>query len=301
MRSAMSVIVENILRLSMAKQNYIGEERVEKYIEKCRRKSSKPYKLSPLSVMKSKAEKRVVNGTDVYYISSKSSTKHYALYFHGGSFMEQPLPPHFWFVDRIARKTDTTVVFPIYPKAPEHDYRETYELAVKLYKELLEKTDSSNILIMGDSSGGGFAISFAMYLRESGLPQPGKVITFSPWLDMTMENEDITEKDKKHDPQLGLDGLRGMGARWANGTDRHNYMLSPMFGDPGGLCELVIFVGTGELFIRDARKFKALAEKSGAALKYFEYPKMNHVFVVFPIPEAAKAQAQVFEIINSMK
>ena len=61
---------------------------------------------------------------------------------------------------------------------------------------------------------------------------------------------------------------------------------------------MTVYYGTHENLLPDARIFKAKCEKAGAALDYREYENMNHVFVVYPIPEAAKAQKEIIEILK---
>ncbi|MFB0919743.1 MAG: alpha/beta hydrolase [Oscillospiraceae bacterium] len=220
------------------------------------------------------------------------------LYLHGGGYIEQPVAEHWKFLDKAAAATGASITVPIYPKSPDYQYEDTFERLLSMYKSLLSYTDAKNTIFMGDSAGGGLALALAQYLLEKDLPQPGKLILLSPWLDITMENPDIPSLDSK-DPSLGIYGLIQMGKAWAGGTDPHNYMLSPVYGSVLGLGEITVFVGGHEVLLPDIRKFKALTEKQNVKINYFEYPKMNHVFPLFPIPEAKKAQRQIFNIIKS--
>lgn len=44
----------------------------------------------------------------------------------------------------------------------------------------------NQIVFMGDSAGGGLALSLSLLLRDHGsLPQPLSLVTWSPWLDLT--------------------------------------------------------------------------------------------------------------------
>lgn len=299
MKSLISSVVQIGIKLSGARRNYVGADNVKKHIEKCRMINSKPYKIPPFSMIRSSLEKRTIHNSDVYFLNNKDNTERFVIYIHSGSFSEQPLQPHWWFADRVAGKTNSTVIFPIYPKAPTHTYKETYKLVTEIYTKLLEKVSSDKIIIIGDSSGGCFAVSFAEYLKENNYPLPAKVITFSPWLDMTMENPKISDEMKKNDLVLGIDGLLLMGEKWAGGDDRHNYMLSPVYGNVEGLCEITILVGTAEFFVEDARLFKDKLEKADVPYNYYEYEKMHHCFALYPIPEALKAQNQIFNIIKN--
>lgn len=299
MRSFMSVFAQCALKASGYKSKVNNPVRMERYTEKCRKINLKPYKISALARMKAPVERENVNGTTVYVVNKTPEAKRYILYLHGGAYMEMPVPPHWWFIDKLALETGRCVIVPIHPKAPDHTYSETYELLLQMYKQLLTEVPAQSVIFMGDSSGGGLALGFAQYLRQLGLPQPDKLILFSPWLDITMENADITPELNRRDPSLGVQGLIQMGKAWAGDTDAHDYRLSPIYGSLESLAEITLFVGTYEIFISDARKFRQLAQDSGVSISYYEYPKMNHCFVLYPTPEAKRAQKQVFNIINA--
>lgn len=103
------------------------------------------------------------------------------------------------------------------------------------------------------------------------------------------------------DPMLNLRLLIETGKIYSGDTDRSNYLLSPINGPLHGLGKITLFVGTHELFLADARRFRALAKREKVEINYFEYPKMNHVFPVLPIPEADLAMKQMIDIIKGRK
>ena len=80
------------------------------------------------------------------------------LYLHGGGYINQPSPFHWRFISKLVEETELEFIVPIYPKAPEYTYIEAYEETLKLYKEMLK--DGENIVIAGDSAGGGLTIGF---------------------------------------------------------------------------------------------------------------------------------------------
>jgi acetyl esterase/lipase len=41
---------------------------------------------------------------------------------------------------------------------------------------------AENIVIAGDSAGGGLSLALMMYLRDNGYPLPGAAILMSPWV-----------------------------------------------------------------------------------------------------------------------
>ena len=299
MRSFLSIYAEHYLRFTGYKKKVNDVNGMAAYLEERRLANKCPNEAPPSLKMKSPVEKDLIDGMEVFYINkgAKRNNK-LILYLHGGGYIEQPVPEHWKFLDKLAVATEACVTMPIYPKAPDYQYTDTFERLLSLYKSILSDTEPKNVIFMGDSAGGGLALALAQYLVEKELPQPGKMILLSPWLDITMENPDIPSLDSK-DPSLGIYGLIQMGKAWAGSADPHNYMLSPIYGSILGLGEITIFAGSHEVLLPDIRKLKALAEAQNVKINYFEYPKMDHVFPLYPIPEAKKAQKQIIDIIKS--
>lgn len=216
---------------------------------------------------------------------------------HGGGYIEQPLSWHWRFLYKLIQNLNGTICVPVYPKAPNHDYKEAFKKVLPIYKDLLTKVPPENIVLMGDSAGGGFALALAQFLLKNDISQPGNIILLSPWLDITLSHPDIATMARK-EPMLDAKLLIEVGKIYAGEAETSNYLLSPMNGPIQGLGKISLFVGTHELFLPDARKFKGLAEKEKVKINYFEYPQMNHVFPVFPIPEAKKSMQQMINIIK---
>ncbi|MBO4339455.1 MAG: alpha/beta hydrolase [Clostridia bacterium] len=294
MRSFMSAFSAFVIGLSGYKKKVASPVRREKYIEKLRAKNEKPYNAPPF-FYSTKPKKEIIDGVEVFVFNKGKDRK--IIYLHGGAFCEQPLLPHFVFCDSIAKKADYEIILPVYKKSPNYTFEKTFDFLEKFYRELLNTVESQNIVFMGDSSGGGLSLSFCEYLNEIGLPQPKRMILLSPWLDVSMD----TPFDKifdKVDPSLQRDFLRVAGKNWAGDTDVHDYRVSPIYGNLSSLAPITVYYGTYEAIITDARIFKEKCEKAGARLDYREYEKMNHVFPVYPIPEAKKAKKEIVDILK---
>jgi len=296
MSSFMSGFAAFAIRCSGRKRMYGIPEKREKYIEKLAVKNEKPFLLPPFPY-RTKPEKYTADGTEMLIFNKGKANK--IIYLHGGAFCEQPLLPHFMFCDRVAAETDSEILFPIYKKAPAHTYKETFALLEKLYRHLLKNgTSPQQIVLMGDSSGGGLALSFCQYLKEIQLPQPKRMVLLSPWLDVSMDTP-FTDEIDRVDPNLQYDFLKIAGKNWAGDTDVHDYRVSPMYGDVTGLAPMTVYYGTHENLISDARKFKEKCENLGVTPDWHEAEGMNHVFVIYPIPEANAAQKEIIELLNN--
>lgn len=293
MRSWQSFIVENLIKI------LVKQENPDVYLERKKIEDNSNYILPTKLQQKYKITKVDSYLLDTYLLKSpsKSDTRQ-ILYLPGGGYVEQPLMWHWRFLYNLSQKLNGTITVPIYPKAPNHQYDEVFEKVLPIYKDLLTKTSPENIVIMGDSAGGGLSLALSQMLLKEGLPQPGNIVLLSPWLDITLSHPEI-ESMKKNEPMLNLKLLIESGKTYAGDTDRSNYLLSPINGPLKGLGKITLFIGTHEFFLPDARKFKKLAEKEKIDINYFEYPKMNHVFPVLPIPEAKRAMQQIVDILKS--
>ncbi|MEK4042616.1 alpha/beta hydrolase [Paenibacillus sp. FSL H8-0048] len=292
MRSIRSFLVERLLFLNKKKIN------AREYMEQRRAINSLPYVLPVKLQSKYKIFQDHRFPVDTYVLKSASQADaKQILFIHGGGYIEQPLVWHWHFVHKLTQHLNSTVYVPVYPKAPNYQVMDAVQSVLSVYKHLLENGKPENIVIMGDSAGGGLSLAFAQYLSEAGLPQPGNIILLSPWLDITLSNPEIAMMLDK-EPMLDWETLVEAGKRYAGDLPGTHYLVSPIYGKLTNLGTLTLFIGTHEFFLPDARKFRELASRNSVNIHYYEYPKMNHVFPVFPIPEAKKALKQIIDIIQ---
>ncbi|HQG40739.1 MAG TPA: alpha/beta hydrolase fold domain-containing protein, partial [Spirochaetales bacterium] len=232
------------------------------------------------------------------------------LYFHGGAFLEGVTKRHWLLIEKLAQVWGGAMVFPDYPLAPEHGCRDIQKFALALYHDVLERYSASRVVLMGDSAGGGLALSMALELRDRGERLPDALILYSPWLDLTMNNSQLAELEAV-DAILSVQGLRAAAAYYAQGAPLDEYHISPLYGSFHNLCPTALFTGTDDLLYADAVRFKerfVQAERRAAAraerpcnepvkcgteqtypdLFFYEYPGMFHDWMLVPLlPEAS--------------
>ena len=145
---------------------------------------------------------------------------------------------------KIADKTNSVLIFPMYLLAPKGTYKTMYRF--------IENSDDVNFL--GDSAGGGFILSFSMYLRDKNIKQPTNIIAMSPWLDISLSNPK-TYEDAKSDYMCGVDGTRYCGKLWSDDLDGTNPLVSPMFGNLNNLNKITVITGGNEILKSDCHRF----------------------------------------------
>ena len=257
-------------------------------------------KVNEFLAKKSKSKKHVrsifkstdFNGMQVFKYGNQNS-KNTILFIHGGAYINEINIQHHLFCYLLSKKLNAFILAPVYPLAPNHNALETFDLITDLYDNLIK--NRTNITLMGDSAGGGFVFSFAQYIKTIDLPQPNHIITFSPWVDVSMS---ATPYDNEHDVILGEIGLREIGKKWAGSLDSKNYKISPLFGDNSNLAKTLIFAGTGEIFYKDIKRYAEKLEAEGVDVKLVTEEGMFHIYPLFPIPEAKKVFKDIKKEMN---
>lgn len=216
------------------------------------------------------------------------------LYLHGGAYVHEISSFQWNLIGKLVEQTNCKAIVPIYPLAGVQTYDKTFPMLHELYRALLPQFDLDNLVLMGDSAGGGMSLSFAESLKQEGLPQPHDIVLLSPWLDASMTNPEIAAYEDK-DPVLSVSGLLQAAELYAGDAGLMEPLVSPIYGDFTDLGKLTVFAGTYELFLPDARKFVTMAEEQGIEITYHEYPEMIHAWVIFPMREADQAIRQIVD------
>lgn len=247
----------------------------------------------PKMIYRTKVESKNLFGCQMVIFNDNEDAERLVIYLHGGIYVNEIVLPHIIFCDKLAKKVNATVFAPIYPLAPNHTYEETYEIVEKLYNHLL--TLDKDIIIMGDSAGGGLTAAFSEYLAVKGSPQPQNLILISPWVDVSMSG---VYDDVEFDPMSGVEGPREMGKAWAGDLDTKDYRISPLFGEVSKLPKTTLFVGTHEILYSDVVKFYNKLKDNGVEAELNVGEKMNHVYPIYPgVPESKEAFNHIVDVI----
>ncbi len=199
--------------------------------------------------------------------------------------MFEMAPGHWRLLATLINRGDVTATVPLYPLAPEHTYRDTSPLLLALYQYLCDTLPPEYLTIMGDSAGGGIALSLVQQAVAFGLPHPKQTILTSPWLDITCQNPAIRERDRS-DPVLTSAGLLAAARWWAGGDDPSSPVLSPLNGPLAGIGPLLLAVGTDDSLYPDTLLLRERALAAGVDLEFIEQEGLAHLFIFAPIPEA---------------
>jgi epsilon-lactone hydrolase len=250
--------------------------------------------LAPAAIPASLSDKVTVSeeliaGRKVFTLTPKAgASKWHIIYYHGGGYVNEMIKAHWDIVGALIEATGATVTVPIYPLAPEHSNREAFSFLGDVYRKVLTQAVPGDVVLAGDSAGGGLALGEAIELRKHDLPMPGRIILFSPWLDLTLANPQ-TRKLEPIDVMLAVDSLRACGKWWAGADDPLLPRLSPLYAELKGLPPINLYQGTHDIFVVDSRTFVRKVKLAGGTIGYAEYPGAFHVFVGATFTPEAKS------------
>lgn len=272
--------------------------RTAQIIEQCRQTNAVAYTM-PAVKLKSQMERTVIADMDCVVLSHARPSGKVLWYLHGGAYIFHASDFHWQFLDRIVQHTRATVIATNYPLAPNHQAAEVVPGLRAVYQAIVAATPAHQVVVAGDSAGGGLALACAQDWRDQQLPQPAHLCLLSPWLDIAMQNPDAQSLDAG-DVLLSIPGLVLAGASWRGSLAEQHPWVSPLYGDLSGLAPLAMWVGTHEIFYPDVRMLRDKAQAAGVLAHYTEAPGMFHAYQIFPVPEAKRVAQYLHGVLTQV-
>ncbi|WP_037627725.1 alpha/beta hydrolase [Streptomyces aureus] len=200
------------------------------------------------------------------------------LYLHGGGYVIGSPDTHAGLVGELARRAGLRALSVDYRLAPEHPFPAAVDDGLAAYRELLATgTDPRDVVVAGDSAGGGLSIAMLLAAREAGLPQPAAVVLFSPWVDLTLAGASMRSKEDA-DPIFTEADIRAYADLYVGTGDRAHPLASPLFGDLAGLPPLFVQVGANEVLLDDSVRLAGRAGADDVEVTLEVLPGLPHVF-----------------------
>ena len=284
----------------LKKDAYTTEEKFQTYLDEKREENGAEYELPCDEWLDGEPELRQYGDLSCYVLNASASSGRVILYFPGGSFIDAPREVHWKFLDSLAQDTGAEIAVPLYPLLPDADAETAYAALTEFYGDFAAGLPDGELIFMGDSAGGGMAVSFAMLLRDAGQPGPDKLILLSPWLDVTLSDPDIPAYEKK-DPALDSEQLRHLGVLWAGDLELTDPVVSPLYGSFEGLGRISLFTGTAELLYPDIMRLDEKLTEAGIEHDTLVSSGMFHVWPVFfsyHIPESEESYADIVRLVT---
>lgn len=208
------------------------------------------------------------------------------LYLHGGGYICGNTEYAAGFGSMLSALCGVRVFCAAYRLAPEHPFPCALEDALEAYEYLQKKGYTpSSITLCGESSGGGLCYALCLKLKEQGKPLPCGIVAISPWSDLTASGESY-KINKDVDPTMTVERLSFFADSYT--TDRQNPLVSPLFGELEGLPPSLIFAGSDEIMLDDARLLHEKLLASGCKSRLAVGKERWHVYLLYGLKEDEK-------------
>ena len=227
------------------------------------------------------AERIHMENFEMEKLTWKDSTSRWVvLHLHGGGYVGA-MRKHYKQMAGLYSEVGggATVITVDYRVAPEHTFPAALEDALTAYEWILDQGYSNDqIILAGDSAGGGLAMALVHTLKASWRKLPAGIVAMSPWTDVTCSGSSYKD-NYEIDPVFGNERAELVFENpYVGDADPRDPRISPLFGDFYGFPPMLIQVGTDEMLLSDSISVAEKAKSAGVKVRLSVYNGMFHVF-----------------------
>jgi acetyl esterase/lipase len=222
------------------------------------------------------------------------------LYLHGGGYVLGSMRTHRVMLAHLSRACRCRVLGLEYRLAPENPFPAPVEDTLAAYRWLLARGYAPrNMVLAGDSAGGGLVVAALVAMRYVGEPLPAAGVCLSPWVDMEASGPSFVT-NATSDPSVAKDRILRIASLYLAGKPPQTPLASPIHADLRGLPPLLVQVGSIETLLDDARALAERAQAAGVRVELQVWEDMPHVWQHFApiLPEAQQAIARIGEFVR---
>lgn len=201
------------------------------------------------------------------------------LYFHGGAFIAGGLNSYRRHTARLGRESALPVLSVDYRQLPDAHPNESLDDALTAYRHLLaEGFDPEQLIVAGDSAGGGLALRLALTLRDLGLPLPAGLSVTSPWANFDSSARDA-HPNSNADAVLPASGPDMVVRRGIEVDGVLDPAWSVVNHDFTGLPPILLQIGSREMLLSDAFEIARRCEEAQVPLRLQIRPSAPHTLI----------------------
>lgn len=251
---------------------------------------------------KCKIEQKKYQDQSVYIVTPKSykNDNKVILYVHGGSYIGSLTTKYWDFIASICQDTGYTIIVPDYPLTPNYDYEDVFEFMLPLYEKVIHQVKKENLILLGDSAGGGLSLALLEKIGEMEGRMPAQTILISPWLDVRMQNPNIKEVEK-NDPILNIVNLKVAGITYAGKNGMDSYLVNPIDGPLEKLENITIYTGTYDVLNPDVSVLVQRAKEKGIDIKVKQTTRAIHNWIIENSEDVEYSKQDYQRLVNELK
>lgn len=286
----------HLFRGKLKKETFTMDTSIEKFRDDCEKGAVRFAKIPNNIQLK---EQNIEGIKSEWLIPAGANPEKLILYVHGGGYVSGSCSDHRGFVSKFAQFTRVTNLIFEYRLAPENPFPAALDDSLKIYQWLLSagyKTE--NILMAGESAGGGLCLATLLALKEKTIPLPAAAVAISPWTDLTCSGESYKTKNKFSPAPLNSWSV--FSNHYRGNTAANNPFVSPLYGDLNGLPPLFINSAENDELFDDGEKFSLKAKSAGVDVTFRKGTNMLHCYPLLApmFPEATEAMNEIVDFVK---
>lgn len=223
------------------------------------------------------------------------------IFIHGGGFITCSVETHNFVPAYIAAHSGCICFSIDYRLAPEFKFPKGLEDCYDTAKWLIQNAekigiDAAKVAVGGDSSGGNFAAVLSQMAKQDKEVAFCKEVLIYPVTDLS---NDIPKRSAEvYVPVGSSDGETPspsfLQMYLPDGTDVHNPMISPLFGDDlSGLPKTLFILAECDAFCDDGLYYAKALQDSGVDVSFYIYKGMPHAFILRTYEETFAALDEI--------
>lgn len=286
----------HLLRGQLKKETFDFNTSIDGFRERCEKSASRYAKIpSGITI-----QQQTIEGINSeWLVPDGVDREKVILYVHGGGYVAGSCSDHRSIISKFAKNTMVTNLVYEYRLAPEHPYPAALDDSVKMYQWLLATGyQPENIVIAGESAGGGLCLAILLALKERNIAFPTAAVAISPWTDLTCSSDSYTTKNKVS--PAPLNSWFVFSKHYAGNNEANQPLISPLFGNLKGLPALFISAGVDDELFDDGEKFYLKAKDAGVNITFRKGIGMIHCYPLLApmFPEATEAMDEIVSFIK---
>ena len=244
-------------------------------------------------------ERVTIEGVEGAWVTTPASDASRTVFFvHGGAFVSTGLTEYIPYAESVANWCHARVLIFAYSLAPAQRFPVQLDETLAVFRGA--GMDPARTAFMGDSCGGGIALSALCRLRDEGAPLPACYAGLTPWLDSRQEGDAATAP-RGVDPFVNGPWIRERFRNYAGDANLDDPALSPIRAKLEALPPLYLGVGTIDTVCDDATRLASRAAAAGVQVSLDVHAGHIHGLhgLAGMCPESTRAMHNVGEFVRA--
>ncbi|WP_291838140.1 alpha/beta hydrolase [Limimaricola sp.] len=220
------------------------------------------------------------------------------LFLHGGAYLSGSPRTHLGLHARLARLTGAEVCAPDYRLLQTAPFPAAFDDACAAWDALMTRGyRPENIVLGGDSAGGGLMLALLAELTRRGTP-PAGAFALSPWVDLTLSGDSLRAAPEAI---LPVERMAEVVQYYLHGAEPADPRASPLFANFAAPPPVLIQVGSEEALRDDATRMATHLRAAGGEVTLEVWPDVPHVWQILDgwLPEARQALIRLADFVQT--